>query len=196
MQTDFRAVIRRPCETRRHRINPQEEVLIKISTEEANGEYCVLEHHGGLEAAPPIHLHRTADELFEVLEGRVGFWLDGQIVEARPGTTIRVPRNMPHGWRNLGDTESRMIITFIPGGTDGFFEAAEGIPHSDPRAAKIAEQYGTVYIAAPLEAKLWDAAPVAPQAPSAPLTVTATSGSEGRASRRLSDPEFRFPKVG
>jgi uncharacterized protein YndB with AHSA1/START domain len=101
-------------------------------------------------------LHREADEIFEVLEGRVGFWLDGNIIEAEPGVTIVIPKNMPHSWRNLGDTRSRMIVTFVPGGTDGFFKAVEGIPHSDPRAAMLAERYDTIYIAPPAEASLWE----------------------------------------
>jgi hypothetical protein len=86
----------------------------------------------------------------------VGFWFGGQVIEAKPGMTVAIPKNMPHAWRNLGETETRMIVTFVPGGTDGFFEAVEGIPHSDPRAAVLAEQYDTVYVDTPLEANLWD----------------------------------------
>jgi mannose-6-phosphate isomerase-like protein (cupin superfamily) len=155
--TPFRAVSRHADEATRYKINPEEEIAIKVSSEETDGAYCVIEHRGGLQAAPPVHLHRKADEIFEVLEGRVGFWLAGQIVEAKPGMTIAIPKNMPHAWRNLGETESRMLITFIPGGTDGFFEAVEGILHSDPRAAILAEKYDTIYVDAPVEAKLWDA---------------------------------------
>jgi mannose-6-phosphate isomerase-like protein (cupin superfamily) len=155
---DLHAVIRHANQATRYRINPEEEIAIKVSTEETAGAYCVIEHRGGLQAAPPIHLHRKADEIFEVLEGRVGFWLAGQIIEAKPGMTIAIPKNMPHAWRNLGETESRMVITFIPGGTDGFFEAVEGILHSDPRAAILAEQYDTVYVDAPVDAKHWDGA--------------------------------------
>jgi mannose-6-phosphate isomerase-like protein (cupin superfamily) len=153
---DLHAVIRHANQSTRYRINPEEEIAIKVSTEETAGAYCVIEHRGGLQAAPPIHLHRKADEIFEVLEGRVGFWLAGQIIEAKPGMTIAIPKNMPHAWRNLGETESRMVITFIPGGTDGFFEAVEGILHSDPRAAILAEEYDTVYVDAPVDAKYWD----------------------------------------
>ncbi len=153
----FRVVSRHADEATRYKINPEEEIAIKVSSEETDGAYCVIEHRGGLQAAPPIHVHRKADEVFEVLEGRVGFWLAGQLIEAKPGMTVAIPKNMPHAWRNLGETESRMVITFIPGGTDGFFEAVEGILHSDPRAAILAEQYDTVYVDAPVDAKVWDA---------------------------------------
>ena len=155
-QSEFQAIVRHTDQAAGYRINPLEEVVIKISSEDTDGAYCVLEHHGGLQAAPPIHLHRKADEIFEVLEGRVGFWMNGRIIEATPGTTVAIPKNMPHGWRNLGDTESRMLITFIPGCTDHFFEAAVGIPHSGLRAPILAEKYDTIYIAAPVEAELWD----------------------------------------
>jgi mannose-6-phosphate isomerase-like protein (cupin superfamily) len=154
----FRVISRHADEATRYRLNPEEEIVLKVSSKETGGAYCVLEHRGGLQVAPPVHLHRKADEIFEVLEGRVGFWLAGQVIEATPGMTVVIPKNMPHAWRNLGNTATRMIVTFIPGGTDGFFEAAEGILHSDPRAAILAEQYDTVYVDAPVEAKLWDAA--------------------------------------
>jgi hypothetical protein len=45
-----------------------------------------------------------------------------------------------------------MSVTFIPGGIEGFSYDMEDIPHTDPRAPIIGEQYGIVYIAPAPEA--------------------------------------------
>jgi hypothetical protein len=50
-----------------------------------------------------------------------------------------------------------MSVTFIPGGIDGFFYDMEEIPHTDPPAPIIGEQYGIVYIAQP--PRHWTLAP-------------------------------------
>jgi hypothetical protein len=74
------------------------------------------------------------------LEGQFRFWLAGEIVEASPGTIV------------VGEIPGRMSVTFIPGGIDGFSFGMEDIPHTDPRAPIIGEQYGIVYIAQAPEA--------------------------------------------
>ncbi len=151
----LKAVIQHPNNAVCYRINPFEEIRIKVSSNDTNDAYCVIEHRGESNAAPPLHLHKDIDEIFEVIEGRVGFYLDGEPITAEPGTTVAVPRNMPHAWRNIGDTPSRMVVTFIPGGTDRFFEAVEGILHEDSRAALLAEKFDTIYLGPPVGPEIW-----------------------------------------
>jgi quercetin dioxygenase-like cupin family protein len=155
MTNTAKAVIQHADDAVSYRINPFEEIRIKVSSDDTNDAYCVIEHRGQADAAPPLHLHREIDEIFEVLEGRVGFYLDGKRITAEPGTTVAIPRNMAHTWRNIGGTPSRMVVTFIPGGTDRFFEAVEGIVHEDARAALLAEKFDTVYLGPPLGPENW-----------------------------------------
>jgi len=51
-----------------------------------------------------------------------------------------------HTWKNVGGVPERMSVTFIPSGIDGFFYGMKEIPHTDPRAPIIGEQYGIVHI--------------------------------------------------
>src|SRR5260370_37058990 len=88
----------------------------------------MVEHRSAPNAAPPLHLHRNEDEIFEILEGQFRFWLDGEIVEASPGTIIVAPRNGTHTWKNVGEIPGRMPVTFIPGGIDGLFVWHGGFP--------------------------------------------------------------------
>ncbi len=138
-----------------YRINSFEEIRITVSSRDTNDAYCVIEHRGDSNSAPPLHLHRDIDEIFEVIEGRVGLYLDGECITAEPGTTIAIPRNMPHAWCNLGNTPSRMVVTFIPGGTDRFFQAVEGVLHEDSRAALFAEGFDTIYLGPPVGTEMW-----------------------------------------
>ena len=61
---EFHAVIRHSDQATRYRINPLEEIVIKISSEDTDGAYCVIEYHGALQSAPPVHLHRKSVEQY------------------------------------------------------------------------------------------------------------------------------------
>jgi uncharacterized cupin superfamily protein len=62
----------------------------------------------------PAHVHPDQDELIYVLEGKVEFELDGKRHAAGPGDIGRLPRNIPHGYFNVGDTNARMIFAVNP----------------------------------------------------------------------------------
>lgn len=48
---------------------------------------------------PPRHVHTREDEVFLVLEGDVRFELDGRPLLAGPGTSVWMPRGVPHAFR-------------------------------------------------------------------------------------------------
>jgi len=145
-----RAVVQKTEEARSFQVRPLEEILIKISSEQTNGKYSIMELRTGPDAGTPLHLHQREDEIFEILEGRFRFSLDGDIVEATAGTTVLVPQNMPHWWRSVGEGSGRIILTFVPGGMEKLFEEVAAIPNDHLRIAQLAEQYGTVVLGPPL----------------------------------------------
>jgi mannose-6-phosphate isomerase-like protein (cupin superfamily) len=49
------------------------------------------------------HVHREFDERFEVVEGRIGFRLDGEESIAGPGDVVEIPRGSWHDWWNAGE---------------------------------------------------------------------------------------------
>ena len=146
------AFVQRIENARTFKINPLEEIVVTVPSEPATHAFCMVEHRSAPNAAPPLHLHRNEDEIFEILEGQFRFWLDGEIVEAPPGTIVVAPRNGTHTWKNVGEIPGRMSVTFILGGIDGCFYGMEDIPHTDTCAPIIGEQYGIVYIAPAPEA--------------------------------------------
>ena len=58
--------------------------------------------------ALPRHSHDHEHEVFDVLSGCGTIWVDGEPVEAGPGTSIFVPAGVEHGFENSG--EDRWVI--------------------------------------------------------------------------------------
>jgi len=64
-----------------------------------------------------LHVHREHTDLFYVLDGELTLRLgveDEQVV-AQPGTLVRVPPNVVHGFRNGGDVDVRYLNFHAPG---------------------------------------------------------------------------------
>jgi len=73
-------------------------------------------------AGPPLHLHRTWDEAFYVLEGEMTFLIDGQTHSAPAGSFVFVPRGILHTFWNAGDTPAKQLVVFTPAGIEAYFE--------------------------------------------------------------------------
>jgi ketosteroid isomerase-like protein len=87
--------------------------------------------------ASPYHTHHLEDEAFYVLEGDMAFVSDGTWTIAGPGTYVFGPRNIPHGFKVLGDAPARMLLLCAPGGFDQFVvEMSEPTP-APPDMAKL-----------------------------------------------------------
>jgi mannose-6-phosphate isomerase-like protein (cupin superfamily) len=45
---------------------------------------------------PPAHVHTDFDEVFEISNGELSMWVDGEIKKLRPGQKLLVPKGTPH----------------------------------------------------------------------------------------------------
>jgi uncharacterized protein (TIGR02246 family) len=87
--------------------------------------------------ASPYHTHQLEDEAFYVVEGDMAFVCDGQWTIAGPGTFVFGPRNLPHGFKVVGDAPARMLLLCSPGGFEQFVvELSEPAP-APPDMAKL-----------------------------------------------------------
>ena len=66
---------------------------------------------------PFLHLHRTYEEAFYVLEGELQFQLGSTEVRAGPGNAILVPAGVPHCFRNLGPGDVSLVVVGGPATT-------------------------------------------------------------------------------
>jgi quercetin dioxygenase-like cupin family protein len=91
------------------------------SGEQTGGRFALMEHvvmPPGM--ASPYHVHRNEDEAFYVIEGHVRFVCDGRWIDAVPGTWVYGPREIPHGFKVVGEQPARMLLLDTPAGFEQF----------------------------------------------------------------------------
>ena len=62
----------------------------------------------------PLHLHRSEDEAWFVLEGALGFCVGDDELEAQTGRAVIVPAGTPHSYWNATDGRTRYLIVLGP----------------------------------------------------------------------------------
>jgi mannose-6-phosphate isomerase-like protein (cupin superfamily) len=65
-------------------------------------------------AGPPLHVHPSQQESYEVQSGVLDVFIDGQWREVGPGERVTVPAGVPHTIRNLHAEEMRAINVHAP----------------------------------------------------------------------------------
>ena len=101
---------------------PGEHCLIRIAAEDTGGAYSVVEIVSDPgDTGTPMHVHRNEDEHFLILEGTAQIAYGDRVLYAPQGASISLVRNVPHAWRNGGDTPLRMLVTCTPGGVEDIF---------------------------------------------------------------------------
>ena len=61
-----------------------------------------------------LHLHRSDDEAWIVLEGRLGFRIGDSERELEAGESLLVPRGTPHSYWNAHGEPTRYLLVMTP----------------------------------------------------------------------------------
>ena len=69
----------------------------------------------------PLHIHHDSIESFYLLDGAARFYVDGDVIEARQGDFLSVPRGAVHGFVPTAPG-TRALIMFTPAAMEGFWE--------------------------------------------------------------------------
>jgi quercetin dioxygenase-like cupin family protein len=80
---------------------------------------------------PPLHVHRSSDEGFYVLEGELTVFMPGVERTLREGDFLLAPRAVPHTYR-VGEGGSRALVTSLPSGFERFVAAVSELGAPDP----------------------------------------------------------------
>lgn len=67
----------------------------KVIKQENGLVYCTLEAEP-FAPGPPKHIHDGFDEIFEIENGELTVWVDGEIKKLRPGEKLFIPKGTPH----------------------------------------------------------------------------------------------------
>ena len=119
---------------------------IKLSGTQTDGTLAVIEQNNIPGPAVPMHVHTRENETFYVSEGEVTFFLAGKEVVATAGTTIFLPRGVPHGFRVNKPT--RAILFLQPAGGEAMFRKLSELPPGPPdmeKAIAICAEYGVYF---------------------------------------------------
>jgi mannose-6-phosphate isomerase-like protein (cupin superfamily) len=119
---------------------------ITRSTEDTSGE--LFEATNWIEPrmpGPPVHVHPTAEESYEVVEGALEVFVNGEWSPVHAGEKATVPAGTPHTVRNASDGPARIVNIHQPAERfESFFRDMhrlihEGkikrLPPKDPRSA-------------------------------------------------------------
>ena len=103
-----------------------------ITGAQTAGRYCLIDMRIPDGGGPPPHRH-DFEEMFTILEGSIEFTFRGQTHLARAGSTVNIPANAPHNFRNNSGAPARMLCMCTPAGQDEFFTRV-GDPVDGPTA--------------------------------------------------------------
>jgi quercetin dioxygenase-like cupin family protein len=131
------------------------DITIKISSQDTGGEFTVFEGRTPPQGGPPMHIHHEQDEWWYVLEGEFRFSVDGEEILGQAGDTVFAPRGSRHTFQCISQEAGRVLTTVVPGGLDVFFvEISAAVPRGttpDPtKVGPIFAKHGLALVGPPL----------------------------------------------
>jgi quercetin dioxygenase-like cupin family protein len=95
---------------------------ILVSGEQTGGRYSLIDMLVPSGGGPPPHRH-DFEEMFTILEGEIELTFRGEPHWARTGSTVNIPANAPHSFKNKSDRPARLLCMCAPAGQEEFFMA-------------------------------------------------------------------------
>lgn len=95
---------------------------ILVTGKETGGRYSLIDMLVPPGGGPPPHRH-DFEEMFTILDGEIELTFRGGTFRASAGSTVNVPANAPHAFRNVSDKPARVLCMCTPAGQEEFFMA-------------------------------------------------------------------------
>ena len=125
---------------------------VKISKKDTENQLSIFEYTGYEKSGPPLHLHFSQDEVFEVTEGTYRFVAGEENMELNTGDVIFLPRNIAHTWIQLTDRGRLTYLVQPAGKMEEFFQQMSRLkmPPSPEEVKKIHMANGMRVMGPPL----------------------------------------------
>jgi quercetin dioxygenase-like cupin family protein len=141
-------------------------VTVHVRHDQGEDGISVLERLAPYGDSPPLHVHRTEDELFHVLEGELRLRADDADIRIGPGESILAPKGVPHTYRVESPAGARWLVITKGGNFEHFVRALSrraeqpGLPTTQgpptpeqaDALAGAARQHGIEFVGPPLDA--------------------------------------------
>lgn len=106
--------------------------FVKVSAEDTNGHYTLMEDNLKATFALGLHRHDTHAETFYILEGCLDFYVDGDWIVASKGSCLHIPPTVTHACTlTKGYKDARMLMIFQPAGFDLFLKELSEMSDKD-----------------------------------------------------------------
>lgn len=87
---------------------------------ETAGKFCLIDMRIPDGGGPPPHRH-DFEETFIVVDGEVEVTFRDAVHSVAAGSTVNIPANAPHFFRNVSGGPARMLCICAPAGQDEYF---------------------------------------------------------------------------
>jgi quercetin dioxygenase-like cupin family protein len=88
--------------------------VVKLTGEETDGQFSLVEALAAKGDMPPLHVHHTDDETFLVVDGEMSMYVGDAVLRGGPGSIFFAPRGVPHAYRIESDTARWRVISSPP----------------------------------------------------------------------------------
>ena len=93
---------------------------ILVSGKDTAGRYSLIDMLVPPGGGPPPHRH-DFEEMFTILDGEIELTFRGHVHRASAGSTVNVPANAPHSFKNKSEKPARMLCMCTPAGQEELF---------------------------------------------------------------------------
>jgi len=98
-------------------------VTIRVSVSDGQDGISVLEHHVPRGFSPPLHFHRTEDEVLQVLEGELRVKVEDVEQRLGAGDVLLIPKGVSHTYRVESAQGARCVTITARGDFERFVRA-------------------------------------------------------------------------
>ncbi len=114
----------------------QEKVSQTVVKQENGYVYCASEIQP-YAPGPPVHIHTTFDEVFEVTNGELSILVNGEVKKIRPGQSLHIPKGTPHKpFNETADTIRTKDLIAFPEEFAFYLVQVYGLLAHDPKFGK------------------------------------------------------------
>jgi quercetin dioxygenase-like cupin family protein len=101
-------------------------MIVKVSAENSEGRYSLIEMEHPPNIGPALHIHPNAPEAYYVLKGEYIIRCDKKTYNCRTGDFVFIPKGVPHNYQS-GLTGGKMLV-ISPAGLEKYFkEVADAV---------------------------------------------------------------------
>ena len=94
---------------------------VLLAGADTGGTSALLDIHIPKNSGPPAHIHSREDEVYLIKSGTFEFLMDGECLQAGPGTSVYMPKGHFHTFKNVSKQAGEQLMFVYPAGLEQMF---------------------------------------------------------------------------